>query len=539
MKEPRQWNDFQLAIFRNIAEGKGNTFVRARAGCAKTTTCIEGLNHVPRGMSALMCAFNKSIAEELELRAPQGVTVSTLHSYGFRALKSEFGWKLDVNKHKVFQLVDEIPELVNRDKSSKVGLNNDLLARTIPRLVSLAKGQLAWTAEEIENIIWNFNIQLPSELFSRAISHTIDVLHASKKSTSSVDFDDMVWLPVVLGLRTRKFDRVFIDEAQDLNPAQIELALMACLATGRILVLADDKQAIYGFTGANEDNVEKLIDRLRAKVMPLPVTYRCAVAIVEEAKKYVPDYTAAPNAREGSIHNIHDDRMLETARAGDFVISRSNAPLVTYCLRFLRDGVKARISGRDIGASLVALIKSSGQTTVVGLTEWIQAWGQREIARLEAKKPPQDPSIIIDKMESIDAFCEGAESVDAVIARMEGVFSDTNDAGSIILSTVHKAKGLESNRAFLLTWTFKPERGGEDANLYYVAVTRARETLYRVHMKRKDKKVVDSDVPLAGSVFDPEGLEKCEACAKEKGSDEDVSGHTCGYETDNVTTQES
>ena len=72
-KPAREWSAYQLAIFRNIAEGKGHACVTATAGSGKTTVLVEGFRHVPKGCTVLMCAFNKSIAQELQSRAPAGV----------------------------------------------------------------------------------------------------------------------------------------------------------------------------------------------------------------------------------------------------------------------------------------------------------------------------------------------------------------------------------------------------------------------------------------------------------------------------------
>src|SRR5262249_47785764 len=108
-----------------------------------------------------------------------------------------------------------------------------------------------------------------------------ELLPDGRLAVRAIDFDDMIWLPVVLRLSVWTYDRVFVDETQDLNAAQLELALRACRAKGRILAIGDDKQAIYRFRGADSNAVERIIRRLSAKVLPLSVTYRCAQRIVE------------------------------------------------------------------------------------------------------------------------------------------------------------------------------------------------------------------------------------------------------------------
>ena len=92
----RAWSPQQRAVFDAVAFDTGHLLVRARAGTGKTTTIVEALNRAPRGARVLLCAFNKSIAEELQGRAPKGVEVCTLHSLGYRALLRHWpGAKVD------------------------------------------------------------------------------------------------------------------------------------------------------------------------------------------------------------------------------------------------------------------------------------------------------------------------------------------------------------------------------------------------------------------------------------------------------------
>lgn len=481
----RNWNAFQEAIFRDVSEGKGHTVVIARAGSGKTSTIVESFGHVPRGKTVLMCAFNKAIADELSARAPSGVTVSTLHSYGLRACKSAFGWKLEIDRNKVYKILDE--RFPNQDPKTAAGKEAREIVRAANKLVSLAKAALASTAEEIEGLADHYDVQFECDA-SVLFRTCVWVLDQCRERTDVVDFDDMVWLPAVLDLPVRQFDMVFVDETQDLNKAQIELALKACRRGGRIIAVGDDRQAIYQFRGADEHAIPNLVKALKAKTMPLSVTYRCARAIVEVARRQVPDLQAAPGAPEGEVHNVDEDYMQKHARPGDFILSRANAPLVPLCMQFLKEGRRAAITGRDIGASLVALVRQSEAMDVVELTTWVDKWCSRECHRLQSKKPPQDVQMIVDKAECINAFCEGAETVAEVIARMEAMFSDQANGAHVVLSTTHKAKGLERDRAFILTGTYRPSRGVEEANLWYVAVTRAKTSLFLVSPNKGTKK---------------------------------------------------
>lgn len=466
----RTWSVYQLAVFSDVAEGTGHTVVRARAGSGKTTTIVEAFKHVPAGLSVLMVAFNKSIAAELQARAPAGVTVSTLHSYGFAAVRSAFGSvRLDNRK----------TEAIVRDRCGDAPETREYRAALV-KAVSLAKGTLAEDMSDIGDIIDGFGLEIDDGQREGFCRDAIEVLARCKADTQSIDFDDMIWFPVVYGLRCRTYDRVFIDETQDLNACQIKLALAACRKGGRICAVGDDRQAIYGFRGADANALQRVIDALGAKVLPLSVTYRCGRTIVDVARKIVPDYEAGPSNPDGEVVDVSPETMRKEAQPGDFILSRSNAPIVAICLGFLKAGKPATIAGRDIGANLRALVEKSKATTVPALTEWLDAWQEREIARVTKRKHDADTTSIEDRAACVHALCEGAASVGEVIAKIEALFSDSDDTRRIVCSTTHKAKGLERDRVFVLAGTYKAQRSTEEANLWYVAVTRARKSLYLV-----------------------------------------------------------
>jgi hypothetical protein len=272
-------------------------------------------------------------------------------------------------------------------------------------------------------------------------------------------------------------DRVFVDETQDLNRCQVELALRACAPGGRICAVGDDRQAIYAWRGADPEAVPRMIDRLDAKVLPLSVTYRCARQIVKVANEIVPDLEAAPGAAEGLVANATEDRLKREARPGDFILSRTNAPLVGLCLSFLAEGRPATVAGRDVGAGLTNLIRKSRARSVPELCAWVDDWAKQEAKRLEQKG--KDRSGPKDKADCVRKLAEGARSVDEVLNTIQTLFSDKDDGSRIVLSTTHRAKGLERDRAWVLRDTYR-RNSTEEENLWYVAVTRAKRELLLV-----------------------------------------------------------
>ena len=230
---------------------------------------------------------------------------------------------------------------------------------------------------------------------------------------------------------------------------------------------------------------------LNAKVLPLSVSYRCSKAVIREAQKMVPHIQAHEGAQEGSVQECREADMMAGVGPGDFILSRTNAPLMGVCLALLRDGTAAAIQGRDVGAKLVTQIRKAKTDDVGAMLEHLSAWTEREAVRLAARKLDAQVEVIRDVEECIRAIAAGETSCREVIAKIERMFSDGDPSKRVVLSTTHRAKGAERHNVWLLRDTYLRSRGGkngaprippsiEEHNLYYVAVTRAKRNLYLV-----------------------------------------------------------
>jgi ATP-dependent DNA helicase UvrD/PcrA len=473
-KCPIVWSDFQKAIFQDVAEGTGNTVVEAKAGSSKSTTAIECVRYIPRGKKSLFVAFNKKIAEELDERINKSyVLVKTLHSVGYATVRKRFpGIKLDVDK------VEHIAANVLRDLGYKqFDKQKFALAYSLARTVNLCHGSLIDTPSKIDDLIDRFDIEtfeMPREEFVRAVCKT---LRECRSMTDCLAFSEMVFWPFSMGLQLEQYDRVFIDEAQDLTPAQLHIALGSCKKDGRILACGDSRQVLYTWAGVDINAIDILTKRLNAKVLPLPISYRCGKSIVKLAQEIVPDIQPAPNAIEGSVEYVDEEDFLDRVKVGDFILSRVNAPLIYYCMKLLLNGVPANIQGKDVGANLAYIIRKSEKKNVPDFLEWLEEWKTSEMARLRAKG--RDPILITDKAACLEALCNGAKSLESVFDNIKTLFHDGDDSSRVILSSTHKAKGLERDRVFLLDWTYR-DTDVSESNVRYVAITRSKRELYLV-----------------------------------------------------------
>lgn len=483
-----EWSRYQQAIFAAVGDGEGGDLVvEARAGTGKTSTAIEALYYTKEREKVLLCAFSKPVEQVLKTRAPADVEVRTLHSYGFKALRNTYG-----DLHVKSKNGERTRELIQDAYGDDLPFEMD---RGLVKTVSACKNTLASKPEEIHAVIERFDIDpgiVPPDKVATAkidtkvawmeeqylvfVKRVGELLERSKDVNGSIDFDDMIWLPVVKNLKVYQYDRVFVDESMDLNAAQHALVAKSS-DNGRILMIGDPRQAIYGFRGASPESMFLP----GAKKLPLPICYRCAKSIVKEAQALVPDIEPWDEAPDGIVRGVDPEALVETARPGDVILSRINAPLTKLWLSLIRNGKPAKIMGRDMGAGLASLIRKAKANTTVELLEWIQRWMDTEVAR--RKKRKESPREVYDKAACIIYLSEGLYTVREVLERLGQMFSDPGDTinrtARVALSTVHAAKGLEWDRAHLLTDTFRLS-SLEEENILYVAITRARRELFYV-----------------------------------------------------------
>jgi DNA helicase-2/ATP-dependent DNA helicase PcrA len=465
------WSDEQEAIFEYAHHGEGNLVIRARAGTGKTTTAKAMFEFMPENR-ILYAVFNKKNQKEAEEKiTDHRVEVLTLHSLGFRFIK------------KIWPNAKPEPsvEFERAETCAPDGTPEDLAA--ICKLVAFAKNTTINTTitdlqliQEEQDIWCNRGADW---LWVKAE----EVLELSKKRRPDgfISFNDMVWLPVVLNLVKPTYDAGLIDEGQDMSLPQLTMARRAI--KGRVVVVGDDQQAIYSFRGAVVDGLKMMQETLNAKTLSLTVTRRCPRVVVEHVNEIVPDFKAAPEAPEGLLQNINEVGLLKLVKIGDAILSRLNAPLMPLALSLLRKDIPARIEGRDIGKQLIGMVKSMKARSVPHFIERVEAWAAKQRERLEKSKNSEKKLEQVSDMQlTLVAIAEGATSVSDIEARLNNLFQDTdeNSKPAVILSSTHKAKGLEWKRVFVLTETYRRSKGGEEARLYYVACTRSMHDLYLV-----------------------------------------------------------
>jgi DNA helicase-2/ATP-dependent DNA helicase PcrA len=468
---------YQQAVFAFVSEGEGNGVVEAVAGSGKTTTIVHSLKHTTPRSRIVFVAYNKHIADSLRGRAPGHVAVSTLHRLGYAALRRAGNCGLDVRKTQKI-----VSKWLPSDAPGKV-------FREMMRLVSLAKATLidASDLDAAREVADRYGLLVDRQM-DEMIYVLPEILRECREDAKRVDFDDMIWLPLVAEreMAVDDYDFVFVDEAQDLNPAQIALAMRMLRSGGRVVAIGDRFQSLYGFRGADVDAIPHIIRATDAKTLPLSITYRCPRKHVELAKAIVPHIEARPGAAEGAVHYVDESKLGELLQDGDMVICRTNAPLMSLAMERIRGGHKAVVKGRDIGASLAALARNLEAETIAEMRRKLLRYEERECRHLMERRASETAlAVFQDKVETLAAVMDECETPGEVAARLQSVFAD-GESG-VTFSTVHQAKGLEAERVFIARPDLMPLARvrqewelQQELNIEYVAYTRSKSELYFV-----------------------------------------------------------
>jgi DNA helicase-2/ATP-dependent DNA helicase PcrA len=478
----------QERIYHFVTKRPENLLIEARAGAGKTTVLTEILKLLPVDKDITFLAFNKHIAEELKDRIPQHVRCYTSHGLGLGAIKRKYGKNIEFDEFKADHIIQKKAKSwhLNGEFDDELAILNYL--GNLKKMVNLCKLTLTTDSKYYQYISDRYDIPYNDATDNRRVSMIMETMMNDKHT---YDFTDMVFLPAIdKNIWLFPQDYVLVDEAQDMNMAQqkmVEKMLKRDKATGRVtgklIVVGDVFQSIYGFTGVTEKTFEWFRDFPNMKPLPLATTFRCAKNIVLEANRLVPDLKALDDAPDGVVR---DGSALNEAQSGDFILCRTTMPLVKLFFHFLLQQKKAIIKGSDIGLSLIEMIGE-----VKTMDELKKFWN-KELDKFRGeirKKGIIDINehsgymAMEDKVNTLLFLTRIATSIPDLKQKIGEIFTD--EIKGIVLSTVHKAKGLEADRVFIVRPDLLPMRVrkawqvAQERNLEYVAITRSRlELIY-------------------------------------------------------------
>lgn len=518
-------SDEQEAIFKAMSNGKTHIVVNAGPGTGKSWTMIQGALRLPKDVKARYMAFNKHINKEIsgKLAASgcRNVVSSTFHGFGYGILRKRFKNIGDPNENKMTEILEHLsPEPLYAKSQWRKNLNltnkivnlikNYLMDYTDPDFPNEIEDLLDYHGVEFHNgVVYsqsgsaNTVGSLPDalNLIPEAMNMCLD------SAATNFDYNDMLWLPVVLDLEFDQYDLLITDESQDLNILQHTMALKAG-ASGRIVVVGDKHQSIYGFRGASTESMEILTDTLRKTAkgvteFPLTITRRCPKTHVWMAQTLFPEIQPLDDAPMGEILTMKPELASAAMKIGDLVLCRVNKELISEAYKLIRRGVRPSIKGRDIGKGLMTLLDSlmnkcaneNKIRTNTYFKESLPISLQVIAAQLDAYRIEEEMKLaplgekaagrietLRDKCACLMEFITNSTSVEEMRQRINYLFSDDEKSANVVtLGTVHRTKGLEAERVFVLRPDLIPHPASkkdwemlQEKNLAWVASTRAK-----------------------------------------------------------------
>ena len=250
-------NEQQLKAVTHI---DGPMLVLAGAGSGKTKVLTNRIAYlIENGISPyniLAITFTNKAAKEMKDRVSNligmdagKIQISTFHSFGLRMIKENYE-KLGYDKN--FTILDSDDSLSIVKKIMKE-YNMDpkfYNARSIRNKISSAKNELI-TPSKFATIEFDKQIVNVYERYERML-----------KTNNSLDFDDLLLLPIkllddveTLEKYQERYKYILIDEYQDTNEAQYVFCKKLANKYRNIFVVGDNDQAIYAFRGANFKNI--------------------------------------------------------------------------------------------------------------------------------------------------------------------------------------------------------------------------------------------------------------------------------------------
>ena len=350
-KEAVLYNDGPLLIIAGAGAGKTKTLT------TKIAYLIEEKNVNP--YSILAITFTNKAAKEMKDRIYRTIgeeakklTVSTFHSFGLKLLRDNTS-VLGYDRNFVIMDSDDsltVVKKILRDMNLDPKLYNP---KAIRNKISGCKNEM--TSPEA------YERYAVSE-YEKIVQQVYEKYEKKLKKNNSVDFDDLLLLPIklfkenpdILDRYQDLYQYILIDEYQDTNQAQYILTKLLSEKYRNITCVGDDSQSIYSFRGANYRNILNFEKDYRdAKTILLEQNYRSTSTILDAANQVIKN------------NKMKKDKNLWTARGVGEKIKYYRAynerDEAEYVVRKCKELISHNVEYKDIAV----LYRTNAQSRVV------------------------------------------------------------------------------------------------------------------------------------------------------------------------------
>ena len=288
-------NKQQEAVFLT----EGPLLILAGAGSGKTRVLTHRIAYLIEEKSVnpwniLAITFTNKAAGEMRERVDnligfgaESVWVSTFHSMCVRILRRYADRIGYTNSFTIYDTDDQKTVMKEVCKKLQIDTKN-LKEKAILGKISACKDELIGAEQFLKETQNDFGMKKIAMAYSE--------YQKQLKSNNAMDFDDLIFKtvelfrmnPDVLESYQERFKYIMVDEYQDTNTAQFKLISLLAGKYRNLCVVGDDDQSIYGFRGANINNIldfEKIFND--AHVIKLEQNYRSTQNILDAANQVI------------------------------------------------------------------------------------------------------------------------------------------------------------------------------------------------------------------------------------------------------------
>lgn len=442
-----------------------NIKIIAPAGAGKSLTLLAGARKLPG--YGLNISFNKSLALSASKKFPKNCLCKTGHSLAFASVGRKYAKRLTkITGHSLSNFFDigspghfmtpanKGYQILETIRSFCYSNDSELTSSHVPfPKIALTNAQWEQTRENIAYFSKKVWLEMIDESNSIPITHDI---YLKLFALSKPDF---------------KKDFIFFDETQDANPVMLDI-INSQTESQRIFA-GDPFQQIYAWRGA----INALGDSLDLSPYYISQSFRYGQEIASMANKIITSYSDPNIFHKPITGNNNISSSIETTNQSppDCLICRTNAGLINNLIRYQKEsGFTVHLIG--------------GAQNLIRLISGIQA--------LKANKKAFHPDLrLFNTYSDLIEYTESPMGGDmkylinlikaygfATLIKQLNLTTEEPDEANIILTTVHKAKGLEWKKVKLGNDFPYPNEDlltipQEEVNILYVAATRAINTL--------------------------------------------------------------
>jgi len=527
-----------------ISHLSGPALVLAGPGSGKTCVIIQRLFSILEkhpNTKIISITFSKATAQEMQQRFDDltdkrysNVYFSTMHSLCFSILKKS------CDSSHLPKLIDSEKEMIIKEIYYKVNSYDSVFPDMKLLINSISR---------LKNNQDTFN---PNSVQIKNFMKIYMLYEKHKKVNNLIDYDDMIFYAhnILKNNSEEKFywrkqyDFIQVDEAQDFTKIQFEIVKQLSSVENNVFIVADDDQSIYGFRGAQPSCLFNFTEQNPlCKKYYLGNNYRCAPNIVFLASniiknnqtRFEKNFIAIKN-QVGKIKILHAKN---TCRQAEFIcqtikkehynekvgiLYRNNDSVLPLIVAFLHYGVAFKISADRFPIShtyidyfLRECIRFR-QKKDKPLTLFYRIINNGFISNYMSTKGSS--SHVADTMETtlnfmhtICYFSDSYKDIFTFVERVKTIFDNKKYAtfsfeSNIFLSTIHSVKGLEYDSVFLIDLNKDKFPGKssvtgelleEERRLYYVAITRAKKTLYLMYTEKNEIKPQEESIFITES----------------------------------------